>query len=85
MFKHGITPSGVGRHTASALILLVDLDPQTTSLKEMDETHALFVCTICPIEKVQHIQGQKVFTWRECVRLPGLYCLGCGSNSPIDF
>jgi hypothetical protein len=85
MFKHGITPSHIGCRTASALVLLLDLDPQTTSSKEMDETHALFVCTICLIVKVRRIQGHKVFTWRECVRLPGLYCLGCGLNCPNNF
>ena len=73
MFKRGLglTPSHIGCHTASSLLLLLDLDPQTTP-KEMDETDALFVCKICPIEKVRRIWGRKVLTWRECVRIPVL-------------
>ena len=64
----GMTPRHIGCDTASTLVRLLDLDPQTTTPEQMDGSHALFLCANCPIKKIRNIWGHKVYSWRECVR-----------------
>lgn len=47
----------------SALVAMLDLDPQTTEVQELDRLKALLRCATCPAER----GVPKLFGWRECV------------------
>ncbi|RDB24403.1 hypothetical protein Hypma_008379 [Hypsizygus marmoreus] len=59
--------SAVGSRVAAGLARFLDLDPQTTSMADMDQVNARFVCAQCPIVRYRGVFGRQVLTWRESV------------------
>jgi hypothetical protein len=64
------TPRPVGQHALSAVMHLLDLDPQTTTPRVLDEHDARLLCANCPMARFRGVTGHKALTWRECVRFP---------------
>jgi hypothetical protein len=64
----GLAPSGIGHYTATVIMHLLDLDPKTVTVKELDKTDARFWCVKCRDPWHRHQQRHNTFTWRECVR-----------------
>lgn len=54
---------------AASLVCCLGLDPKTTTIKDMDERDARFLCGNCISETSRGITGLKVYTWMECVRI----------------
>jgi hypothetical protein len=71
----GLAASSIGHYTATALIHLLDLDPKTVTVKELDKIDARFWCVKCP---QWGQQKHTMFTWRECVRFSANSILAFG-------
>ena len=56
-------------HAATALVVAVGLDPQTTGHAEMDRLDRRFVCNKCLSIDHEDETGRAVFTWRDAVSL----------------
>ena len=54
---------------AASLVGCLGLDPKTTTIKDMDERDARFLCGNCMSETSRGITGLKVYRWMECVRI----------------
>ena len=57
----------VGCAAATSLVSCLGLDPKTTTIKEMDERDARFLCGNCMSEF--GTTSLYVYTWMECVRI----------------
>jgi hypothetical protein len=64
---------------AASLVGCLGLDPQTATIKDMDERDARFLCGNCMSETSRGITGLKVYKWTECVRI--LLSISKGSAS----
>ncbi|KAF8970367.1 hypothetical protein BDZ97DRAFT_1914673 [Flammula alnicola] len=59
--------SEVGYKSVLALLALLELDPRTTLARDLDTLNARFICTNCPLEYKNGMQGRHAMDWRECV------------------
>jgi hypothetical protein len=66
--ENGLTTSSAGHSAATAVMHLLDVDPQTVTAKELDKSDARFLCGNCPVAGFRRVRGHKAFSWRECVR-----------------
>ncbi len=56
-----------GTKDALSLLKLLELDPSTTTVEEMDKLDPRFLCMCCPRELSKSQIGRKAMKWRESV------------------
>ncbi|KAF8167227.1 hypothetical protein B0H34DRAFT_680927 [Crassisporium funariophilum] len=56
-----------GYDAATCLVELMESDPKTTRIWDMDQLDKRFICLTCPRKTVKGITGRGALPWRDCV------------------
>ncbi|KAJ7663238.1 hypothetical protein DFH06DRAFT_1471238 [Mycena polygramma] len=64
----GVHRSSLGYTAALKLVVLLGLDPETTTDAQMDSIDARFLCEDCPVAPPGRLPGRAALKWRECVQ-----------------
>ncbi|KAJ7663226.1 hypothetical protein DFH06DRAFT_345969 [Mycena polygramma] len=76
----GVHRSSLGYTAARRLVVLLGLDPETTTDAQMDSIDARFLCEDCPVAPPGRLPGGEALRWRECVQ----HALECNRHDRLS-